>query len=111
MVNQLMPRRARQLKSTQRHLFHALGILLMPTLVLAQDAAPSADSSVPEVATASVAIHSDSSTAPVPVALQTAPSEQYSLPAGVCPVITDYLYQQCQQNPDDAMCAPATTTE
>ena len=42
-----------------------------------------------------------------PVALQTAaPSLQYDLPAGVCPVITDYLYQQCQQNPADAMCAP-----
>ena len=35
----------------------------------------------------------------------------YSMPAGVCPVITDYLYQQCQQNPADAMCAPAATPE
>jgi len=32
---------------------------------------------------------------------------QLSLPAGVCPVITDYLFQQCQQNPADPMCAPA----
>jgi hypothetical protein len=34
-------------------------------------------------------------------------SFQLSLPAGVCPVITDYLFQQCQQNPADPMCAPA----
>ena len=52
---------------------------------------------------------SGSSTAGMP--LETIPAVDYSMPAGVCPVITDYLYQQCQQNPADAMCASAVTTE
>ena len=32
---------------------------------------------------------------------------QTTFPAvGLCPVITDYLYDLCQQNPDDPSCLP-----
>lgn len=37
--------------------------------------------------------------------LQSVSTLQGSLPAGVCPVISDYLLQQCQQNPADPMCS------
>jgi hypothetical protein len=57
-------------------------------------------------------VQESSITVAAPVSLQTAAQAlEYDLPAGVCPVITDYLYQQCEQNPADAMCAPATVTE
>lgn len=37
--------------------------------------------------------------------LQSVSALQISLPAGVCPVISGYLLQQCQQNPADPMCS------
>lgn len=99
----------------------AAALLLSPLLALAQEAAQPAEAGetgAPSSVTAPVALvtapatlQSGSSEVVTPLALQSVPAEQYSLPAGVCPVITDYLYQQCQQNPADAMCAPATTTE
>jgi hypothetical protein len=97
-------------------------LLLLPLLLapfagsLAQDASPEAPS-VPaaagreESASAPLTVQSQASpVAPAGVPAQpsiqsTTDALQTSLPAGVCPVITDYLYQQCQQSPDDPMCA------
>jgi hypothetical protein len=93
------------------HWICAAALSLLPLLVLAQEAAQPAATATPIVVAAPAPLQSDSSEEVAPLALHAVPAEQYSLPAGVCPVITDYLYQQCQQNPADAMCAPATATE
>jgi hypothetical protein len=101
------------------------GTRLIPGLLLlaaagawAQPPAPAAGVAPLVVETKAVppALQAEANAAPAPVAapvaLQTAAQTlEYTLPAGVCPVITDYLYQQCEQNPADAMCAPATVTE
>lgn len=105
-----------QLQGIFRLVCHAL--LLMPLAVNAQpdDAAAAgmqpvaAEDSRQPADLQSLAQASQTATATPAATLQAGVSDsapQYSLPAGVCPVITDYLFQQCQQNPADAMCAPA----
>lgn len=98
-----------------------LGLLLLPLRCLAQADAigpvvpEQSGAALPAVVAASPAATvppagagTAATAAPAPV-LQTAASDfQASVPAGVCPVITDYLYQQCEQNPQDSMCAPAS---
>lgn len=106
-------------------LISTLVLLLVPATGLAQKLVPAignestpvsatAEPSGPGPLAAAVELEprlSDSTAVLAPLALQSTTPPQYDLPAGVCPVITDYLYQQCQQNPGDAMCAPAITTE
>jgi hypothetical protein len=92
------------------HGIHLIGSLLVLTSAGAAVQVPVPEQLVPaaaEAAASQALVPAQSGTRVAPVTLQTAePPEQYSMPAGVCPVITDYLYQQCQQNPADAMCAP-----
>lgn len=97
-------------------------LLLASTIATAQDADPALQAgpkAFPLAITPPEAIvTAASAVSPGPVAaagaqLQVATSvlpSQEGLPAGVCPVISDYLYQQCEQNPADAMCAPAAAT-
>ena len=86
--------------------------------VVAQDAAPRSsaqllpvpaiDQEAPGVTAVAAASPDNSPLAPATAAapeLRTVSAQQGSLPSGVCPVISGYLLDQCQQNPADPMCS------
>lgn len=96
-----------------------LNLLLLPAhAVQAQEPVSADDTQAPPPVSAVPASDEQSeeqtvaTTAPAAPVLQTAAAGwQSSQPAGVCPVISDYLYQQCAQNPADAMCAQPAAAE
>lgn len=87
-------------------------VALVPQVVDATGSALAAAPQQAEVAAPAAASRVADAAAGVELQLATPlPPSQAGLPAGVCPVISDYLYQQCQQDPADAMCAPVAVTQ